>query len=184
MRGRHQIGNIAVAIELAENLRLRGLPIPHSAIVAGIEKATNPGRLELIPQRPALLLDGAHNEAGAQSLRNYLDEFGQRPLTLIFGAMRDKRLEEMAEILFPAADYIVLTEIDNPRAATTEILHTIALRCKPPNAISAVKSSAKALTAAHEKTASNGLICVTGSLYLIGELRSLILESQTLDKKT
>jgi len=184
LRGRHQIGNIAVAIELAENLRLRGLPIPHSAIVAGIEKATNPGRLELIPQRPALLLDGAHNEAGAQSLRNYLDEFGQRPLTLIFGAMRDKRLEEMAEILFPAADYIVLTEIDNPRAATTEILHTIALRCKPPNAISAVKSSAKALTAAHEKTASNGLICVTGSLYLIGELRSLILESQTLDKKT
>jgi dihydrofolate synthase/folylpolyglutamate synthase len=174
LRGRHQVDNVALAIELAEGLRLYGMAIPNAAIVVGVGKATNPGRLELIPQRPAILLDGAHNAAGSQSLRNYLDEFGKRPLTLVFGAMRDKQLETMAEMLFPAADHIVLTQIDNPRAATIERLQPLALRFKPMNAISTATTSGSALTAAREKTSPDGLICVAGSLYLIGELRSLV----------
>jgi dihydrofolate synthase / folylpolyglutamate synthase len=177
LRGRHQVGNVALSIQLAEELRSRGLQIPDSAIVAGIEMATHAGRLELIPGSPALLLDGAHNPAGAESLRAYLDEFGQRPLTVVFGAMRDKRLEQMAEILFPAADSLVLTSIGNPRAATIDLLEPIARRIKSQSAIAIASSSSDALGIAKEKTTPDGLICITGSLYLIGELRPLVLQS-------
>src|SRR6185295_13948424 len=124
LRGRHQIDNAAVAIRLAELLRAEGFTISNSAIIAGLKTAKHPARLELIPNEPAFLIDGAHNPAGAQSLRAYLDEFVRRPLTLVFGAMRDKQLERMGEILFPVADTLILTGIDNPRSASIETLQT------------------------------------------------------------
>src|SRR4029077_13601660 len=114
LRGRHQIENSALAIELAELLQSARFQIPPSAVVKGLQSAEHPGRLELISQMPAILLDGAHNPAGAKSLRDYLDEFGSRPLTLVFGAMRDKQLEQIAKILFPVDDLLVLTPIRNP----------------------------------------------------------------------
>ena len=100
LRGRHQLENAAVAIHLAELLRETGLNIPDAAIVRGLETVQHPGRLELIPHQPPFLIDGAHNPAGAESLRTYLDEFAERPLTLVFGAMRDKQLDLIGEILF------------------------------------------------------------------------------------
>jgi dihydrofolate synthase/folylpolyglutamate synthase len=181
LRGRHQIENVAVSIQLAENLRAEGFAIPQRAIVEGVESARHAGRMELIPDKPNFLLDGAHNPAGAQALRDYLDDFAPGPLTLVFGAMRDKRLEEMAEILFPAADHVVLTAINNPRAASTELLQTIARRFMTEERITLASSSAEALTVAHEKTTSDGLICITGSLYLIGETRPLILKKAGLE---
>ena len=120
LRGAHQIGNASVAIRLAEALN-----ISQTAIIRGLETTHHPGRLELIG---SFLLDGAHNPAGAQALRNYLEESGDRPLTLIFGAMRDKRLDQIAEILFPLPDCLILTPIDNPRSATVETLAPLAHR--------------------------------------------------------
>ena len=169
LRGRHQIDNAAVAIRLAELLRL-----PHSAIVTGIETATHPGRLELIPHKPAFLIDGAHNPAGSQSLRDYLDEFAPRPLTLVFGAMRDKQLDRIGEILFPSADVIVLTTADNPRSATIEMLKPVADRFAR-GTVFTTESSAEALRLAAANTPPDGLICIAGSLYLAGELRTLIM---------
>jgi len=176
LRGRHQISNTALSIQLAEAIRSLGLHIPHSAIVAGVEQSTHAGRLELISGSPESLLDGAHNPAGSESLRAYLEEFGGRPLTLIFGAMRDKRLEQMAEILFPLADNIVVTTINNPRSATSEVLESIARRLQAQEAIALAASSREALDIARERTMPGGLICITGSLYLIGELRPLVLQ--------
>jgi dihydrofolate synthase/folylpolyglutamate synthase len=181
LRGRHQIENVAVSIQLAESLRAEGFAIPHRAIVEGVESARHAGRLEFIADKPNFLLDGAHNPAGARALRAYLDDFAPGPLTLVFGAMRDKRLEEMAEILFPAADHVVLTAIDNPRAASTELLQTIARRFMTEERITLASSSDEALTVAHEKATSDGLICITGSLYLIGETRPLILRKAGLE---
>ena len=181
LRGRHQIENVAVSIQLAENLRDEGFAIPHRAIIEGVESARHAGRLEFIADKPGFLLDGAHNPAGARALRAYLDDFAPGPLTVVFGAMRDKRLEEMAEILFPAADHLVLTAIDNPRAASTELLQTIARRFTTEDRITLATSSAEALNIAHEKTTSVGLICITGSLYLIGETRPLILKKAGLE---
>ena len=174
LRGRHQFDNAAVAMKLAELLRAEGFVISDSAILDGIKTAEHAGRLELIPHKPSFLIDGAHNPAGAQSLRAYLDEFAPRPLTLVFGAMRDKQLEQMGEILFPVADRLVLTTIDNPRSASIDVLQTIAGRfAKGP--VLPAESSAEALRIAVANTPAEGLICIAGSLYLIGELRPLIL---------
>jgi len=174
LRGRHQIENAKVAIHLAELLRAAGFAIPHTAIVIGIETATHAGRLEWIPHQPAFLIDGAHNPAGAQSLRDYLDEFTPRPLTLVFGAMRDKQLEQIGEILFPSADVLVLTPVNNPRSAAIETLQPIADRFARGTVWDS-DTSAAALQIAMAKTPAEGLICIAGSLYLAGELRPLIL---------
>lgn len=169
LRGRHQIDNAAVAIRLAELLR-----VPHRAIVMGLETATHPGRLELIPHKPAFLIDGAHNPAGSQSLRAYLDEFSPRPLTLVFGAMRDKQLDRIGEILFPGADAIVLTTVKNPRSATIEMLQLVTDRFARGTVLKS-ESSAEALRIALANTPPEGWICIAGSLYLAGELRPLIM---------
>jgi dihydrofolate synthase/folylpolyglutamate synthase len=169
LRGRHQLENAGVAIRLAELL-----DIPHAAIVRGLETTQHPARLELIPHQPAFLIDGAHNPAGAESLRAYLDEFAQRPLTLVFGAMRDKQLEQIGEILFPVADVLVLTTVNNPRSATLEMLEPIAMRYAQGKVLKSDGSEA-ALQTALANTPGEGMICVAGSLYLAGELRPQIL---------
>ena len=174
LRGQHQKDNAAVAIGLAELLKADGFAISDAAIVDGLKTAKHAGRLELIPHQPSFLIDGAHNPAGAQSLRNYLDQFATRPLTLVFGAMRDKQLEQMGETLFPVADTLVLTTIDNPRSASLEMLQTIASRFAKGNVL-ASESSAEALRIALANTPREGLICIAGSLYLAGEIRPLIL---------
>jgi dihydrofolate synthase/folylpolyglutamate synthase len=174
LRGHYQLENAAVAIHLAELLRETGFEIPHAAIVGGLETAQHPGRLELIPQQPASLIDGAHNPAGAESLRAYLDEFASRPLTLVFGAMRDKQLEQIGAILFPVADLLVLTRVRNPRSATLEMLEPIAARYARGKVLESDTSEA-ALELALANTSSDGMICVAGSLYLVGEIRPLIL---------
>jgi dihydrofolate synthase / folylpolyglutamate synthase len=176
LRGRHQIDNAAVAICLADLLREEGFAISGSAIVTGLETATHAGRLELIPHRPAFLIDGAHNPAGAHSLRAYLDEFAARPLTLVFGAMRDKQLERIGAILFPSADVLVLTAVNNPRSATTKMLQPVARRFAR-GTILETDSSADALRVALANTPEHGMICIAGSLYLIGELRGRILNT-------
>jgi dihydrofolate synthase/folylpolyglutamate synthase len=174
LRGRHQLDNAAVAIQLAEMLRETGFDIPPAAIVNGLETTQHPGRLELIPYDPAFLIDGAHNPAGAESLRAYLDEFARRPLTLVFGAMRDKQLEQIGEILFPVADLLVITAVDNARSATSEMLEPIAHRFARGEILKS-DESATALRLALDHTSREGMICVAGSLYLIGELRPQIL---------
>lgn len=169
LHGRHQITNASVAIGLAQ-----ALGISDAAIIRGLQATEHPGRLEVIEHRPDILLDGAHNPAGAQALRDYVEEFGRRPLTLIFGAMRDKRLDRIAAVIFPLADCLILTPIDTPRAATTETLAPLAAEFCRGKVITA-ESSAAAIHLAIAQTPADGLICVTGSLYLIGETRPLIL---------
>ena len=99
---------------------------------------------------------------------------------MIFGAMRDKQLDAMADILFPIANQLILTSINNPRTADVEVLQELARRHLAPTEISLAGSSAEALQLALNNTPVNGLICVTGSLYLIGEVRPLILRTTKL----
>lgn len=170
LRGEHQIENASVAIRLTEALRLHGFTVTSDQIGFGLATATHPGRLELIPP---FLLDGAHNPAGARALRKYLDDLRDQPLTIIFGAMRDKRLDQIAEILFPIADCLILTTIQNPRSASAETLAPLAKKFAGGLVLETV-SSAKAVHSALTRNPAGGLICVTGSLYLIGETRPLI----------
>jgi dihydrofolate synthase / folylpolyglutamate synthase len=167
--GRHQVENAGVAIRLAEALNSFGFHISHDAVKRGLETVHHPGRLQLIKTDPMILLDGAHNPSGALALRQYLDEFVKRPVTLVIGAMRDKRLSEIAQLLFPAAERLVLTRPDNPRAAPLEDLQDLAEQITPDKQIFLARTADEAFRAAKEQTAAGGLICITGSLYLIGE---------------
>lgn len=174
LRGRHQIDNALLALALAETLSERGFPISQTAIVRGLETATHPGRLELWDGEPPLLFDGAHNPAAARALRDYLDEFVKSPVTMIFGAMKDKRLQEMANLLFPSASELVLTEIDNPRAASPQDLIRVVPAEFDRKKIRTASSVSEALQKAGEITPDNGLICITGSLHLIGAAQAFL----------
>lgn len=174
LRGRHQITNAAVAIALAEALRERGFAISRRAIVRGLETAEHAGRLELIEARPKILLDGAHNVASARALRAFLDEFVAPPITLVFGAMRDKEIAAMADLLFPVAQSLVLTRPMNPRAATIKSLIAALPQSCDRHCVETAPSASEALKIARASTPDHGLICVTGSLYLVGEVRALI----------
>jgi dihydrofolate synthase/folylpolyglutamate synthase len=182
LRGRHQIENASVAIQLAEVLRAR-FPITRENIVEGLETALHPGRLELFGDNPAFLLDGAHNPSGAQALQEFLQKFGRHPLTIIFGTMRDKRIDQIAEYLFPLADDLILTEIDNPRSASISRLLEVAKKLRRTN-VTATTTSRDALKLAIEKTPAHGMICITGSLYLIGEIRTDVRHSEKRMQKT
>jgi dihydrofolate synthase/folylpolyglutamate synthase len=177
LRGRHQIENAATAIALAEALRERGFAIPREAIIKGVATARHPGRLELWEGRPQILFDGAHNPAAARALRDYLDKFVAEPITMIFGAMRDKALTEMAGVLFPIANPLILTELDNPRAASFEMLKLAVPGDFAEASVHRASAADEALLLAKALTPANGLICVTGSLYLVGAVQKALKES-------
>ncbi|HEV3468174.1 MAG TPA: cyanophycin synthetase [Pyrinomonadaceae bacterium] len=175
LRGRHQLTNAAAAVALAEALIEEGFPVTRAAVVEGLERAEHPGRLELDERAaPPVLLDGAHNPAGARALRDYLDEFVRAPVTMVFGAMRDKALAEIGAVLFPAAANLILTEPRSPRAAAVgELLRAVP---SPPSSstITLAPSVPDALALARAQAAGGGLVCVTGSLYLVGEIKALL----------
>ena len=168
LRGRHQIVNALTAVYLAETLREQGLKITRAAILEGLATARHAGRLDLREGAPPTLYDGAHNEQGAQALRDYLQEFAQQPITLVFGTMRDKKMDKIAPLLFPLAEKIVLTQPDQPRSATPKAL-AAAVPENLRDRVSLIPTVAEAMRQARDLTPSDGLILVTGSLYLVGE---------------
>ncbi|MGI8654264.1 MAG: bifunctional folylpolyglutamate synthase/dihydrofolate synthase [Pyrinomonadaceae bacterium] len=174
LRGRHQAINASVAIRLAEALREKGLPISAQNIRAGIEEAFYAGRLEWREGSPAILFDGAHNAAGAHALREYLDEFVKAPVTLLFGAMRNKDLREVSSTLFPAAQRVILTHIENPRAANLEMLMDAVPSDFDRSKLAFAASAAEAWNEAKRSTPNHGIVCVSGSLYLIGEMQKIL----------
>jgi dihydrofolate synthase/folylpolyglutamate synthase len=176
LRGRHQLENAAAAVAAAEVLIERGLlPPGREAVMAGLKQAEHPGRLEWFGgTKPPVLLDGAHNAAGAAALRAYLDEFVRVPVTLVFGAMRDKPLAELGSLLFPAAAHLVLTEPQNPRAAPVGDLVRAVPSPPPSSTITLAPEARDALALAGIHTPPGGVVCVSGSLYLVGEVRALL----------
>lgn len=174
LRGRHQLENAAAAIEAAEALSEAGFHIPEAALVGGLRDVIWPGRLELIDDRPRMLLDGAHNPSGAHRLRQYLDEFHKGHITLIFGAMKDKDIEGMASELFGAASTIVLTRVRDARAATGARMGKAALSAM--RNVVFTEDVSQALSWARSITPPDGLICAAGSLHLIGEIKKLLEE--------
>ena len=169
--GGHQGRNAAVAAAAALVLGKAWRPIPAAAIERGVARARWAGRLEPVGRRPLVLLDGAHNEAGAAALRAYLDGSAPRPLVLVFTMMRDKAIGRVAGLLFPVADRIVVTTIAYPRdAAPAEILRRArAHRDK----IAIEPSLRKAVALARAAAGPTGAVVVTGSLFLVGEFKRL-----------
>jgi len=167
--GRHQLRNIALAIAAAEQLNQAGVAVTPAQIERGIRETNWPGRFQVIPsvgERPDIVLDVAHNPAGAWALRSALSErFPDRRITLLFAVLRDKAVGEISEILFPIADQIVITSVDNPRAASPE---EIANASRMTTDTILEPNLATALARAINMTAKDGLLVISGSIYLVG----------------
>jgi dihydrofolate synthase / folylpolyglutamate synthase len=166
--GRHQLRNVALAIAAAEELSHQGFPITAASIAAGVRATHWPARFHVIPGSPEYVLDVAHNPAGAWALRSTLSAaYEGRSLTFIFGAMRDKAIGEMSEILFPLADQVILTRVENPRAASPEEIRAASVRTSTDMEDAADVESA--LKRARDLAGPSGVIVITGSIYLVGE---------------
>jgi dihydrofolate synthase/folylpolyglutamate synthase len=172
LRGRYQAENAAAAIETAELLGEEGFRISRQSIIKGLREVSWPGRLELIDDRPYILLDGAHNPGGARTLRAYLDEFWRGPITLIFGVMSDKDIDGIASELFGAARTIVLTRVRDPRSADNARMGKPALGAS--RNVIFTETVKQAISWARSITPSEGLICVAGSLHLVGEVKRFL----------
>jgi len=169
--GRHQLRNIALAIAAAEELHNQGFgQITAATIERGIRDTRWPGRFQVVPASdggPEIVLDVAHNPAGAWALRSTLSAaYEDRPVTMVFGVMRDKAVGEVAEILFPIAEQVVLTQANSPRSATTEAIRQAA---RVQVHIREAPDTASAIAEARRIAGPNGLVVVTGSIYIVGE---------------
>ncbi len=170
--GRHQLRNIALAIAAAEELSKLGFSaITAETIERGIRETRWPGRLQVVTRGdwPEIVLDVAHNPAGAWALRSALSErYEDRPLVFVFGAMRDKAISEMTEILFPLAERVIATRPENPRSASPEEIQQAGARTGTE--IESVAEIPAALERARQVAVPGTVIVVTGSIYLVGEV--------------
>jgi dihydrofolate synthase/folylpolyglutamate synthase len=171
LSGRHQLRNLALAITAAEQLNHCGFRILPAHVEQGVRDTHWPGRFEVWPAEgnaPETVLDVAHNPAGAWALRSALSTYyNNRPLTFIFGAMRDKAIGEIATILFPLAERVIATQADNPRAAAP---HEIADLARPTGTeVMEAPSVAAAVERAQALAGDKGVIVITGSIYIVGE---------------
>ena len=169
LRGAHQTGNARVAMRVLETLERIGVAIPASAIVDGLATVTWPGRLEhrMLADGREIVLDAAHNPAGAAALASYLHSLGGPKPTLVFGAMRDKDLNGMLTVLLPAFGRMIVTRPSNPRAADPEELVARVRAIAPALPVEIVPVPAAALAAA---TTTPSLIVVAGSIFLLGDV--------------
>jgi dihydrofolate synthase/folylpolyglutamate synthase len=174
--GRHQLRNVALAIAAGEELGRQGFPVTAASIERGIRETRWPGRFQTLPatrQAPEYVFDVAHNPAGAWALRSTLSAaYAERPLIFIFGAMRDKAIGEMAEILFPLAEPVIATQAANPRSASAQEIRDAASRTS--SQIEEAADVEAAITTARSLARPDTVVVITGSIYIVGEAMRLL----------
>jgi len=176
LKGPHQRENVACTLGALGVLRGRGFAIGDEAVRKGLADVRWEGRLEIVAQSPTVLLDGAHNAAGAAALKRALGEFGYRRLILVLGILADKDWRGMIRRLAPLAHQVILTRPLEERALAPETMATEALRwCAN---VAAVKNPREAVRKALEMAGREDLVCVAGSLYLVGAVRPLFISSK------
>jgi dihydrofolate synthase/folylpolyglutamate synthase len=175
--GEHQRENAAVAIAACEELvQEKVVQITVEHVQRGLEAVSWPGRLEIVHESPKIVLDGAHNGESAERLVNALREsFKFRRLILVLGILRDKDARAMLRWLAPAANTIIATRSDNPRALEPSELARLAR--KHGSNVETRVDVTEALTRACDLAGQDDLICVTGSLTVVGEARAVLIPS-------
>ncbi len=177
LRGQHQIANAAVAFCLMSELASLGMRLDPLSMRAGLVDARWPGRLERVTWRGAeVLLDAAHNPAGARALADYLRETGWTDVTLVLGVMRDKNAAAMLSAVLPCCAVLVCTTPPSPRALTAEALAALASSLcagwpAAPDRIVAIADPAEAM--AHACQGAKRVVAA-GSIFLIGPLRGIL----------
>ena len=173
LAGAHQRSNAAVAMRVLELLDHQGIALPATAIASGLAQPEWPGRLDVrrLADGRELLLDAAHNPAGALSLASYLRAEGGAPRPLVFAAMRDKDVEGMFAALLPAVGRLIITRASNARSADPESLAAVARAIAPALPIAIEPSLDAALDDAWR---SSPRIVVAGSIFLLGDVIFLL----------
>jgi len=170
--GRHQADNATTAITATEALKIRGVNISEKAIRVGLEKAKWTGRLEIIQNNPTLILDGAHNPSGIKIVRQALKEiFSYQRLILVLASFADKDYKKMIQIIAPEADLIIATKTMSPRAAPPQVIAKEAAQYIEQNKIIVIENIPQAINCALSNSKKDDLICITGSLYTVGEAK-------------
>ncbi len=171
LAGAHQHENAQVAAAVLRTLRSRGFAVDEAAIAGALATVRWPGRLERFRRGDCeVLLDAAHNPAGARALAAYLSETGWTGATLLFGAMADKDARGMLEVLLPLASKAIFTTPPTPRAAPAADLAVLA-SALTRNPVEAVDDPGAALDRA---CSGSGRVVAAGSMFLIGPLRGIL----------
>lgn len=174
LEGRHQLDNAACALALLGAAAPQGIAVTAESVREGLREVSWAGRLEVVEHRPTVLLDGAHNPAAARVLADYLASSAlshpSRRVVLVLGMMRDKDHRGFVESLRGLVDEVVLTEADLPRSATAQELRAALVDLFPfPHVASSISD---AMTQARQLAGPDDLVCVTGSLMLVGECKA------------
>ena len=173
MVGRHQAENLKTALATLEILRKSGaVKLDREALYEGLKRARQPGRFEVISEDPLVIIDGAHNEAGAQALQETMAQhFAGKKILLVAGILADKEIDSIVKFLTKITDHIIVTEPDNPRKLAAEKL---AEHMADFGAVAEVVSDVEAVVhRAKELADGYDVILFAGSLYLIGDVRRL-----------
>lgn len=176
LRGGHQIDNAACSLALIEAACSEGIAVCEEAVREGLSKVRWEGRLEIVERQPTVVLDGAHNPAAAEALASYLRGFrfshpGSR-VVLVMGMMRDKDYRRFAEPLREVVDDVVFTQAHLPRSATAHELQAKLRELWPHAHASSLVNDA--LEKAKRLTCETDLICVAGSLMLVGDVKAML----------
>lgn len=170
LAGRFQLQNALNALACVRILQARNYKVSEANVVEGISAAWWPGRIEQLQKNPDVYLDGAHNPGAARELATFLEEnFRGRRIYLLFGAMRDKAVDEVTGLLFPLAYEVIFTEAKTPRAISAAQLEEIAGHHAQRSVV--IPEAEKALDVVLSKARTEDAIFITGSLYLVGQLR-------------
>ncbi len=168
--GRFQLQNALNAVAAARRLGERGFRISDEHMAQGIADTVWPGRIEKLQSRPDVYLDGAHNPSAARELAAFWEEnFAGRKIYLLYGALRDKAVDEVAGVLFPRASEVIFTEPRTSRAISAPQLAEIAAHHAAQSSV--IADAEQALDYALSRAAPGDAIFITGSLYLVGQLR-------------
>jgi dihydrofolate synthase/folylpolyglutamate synthase len=169
LRGAHQGANALVAVRVLETLHARGVAVPAEAVVAGLAAVEWPGRLDLrvLPDGREILLDAAHNPAGAAALASYLEQWDKERRPLVFAAMGDKDIDGMLRALAPSVNAVIVTRPSSPRSAHPDALAARARVVAPDVPVTIAATPAAALAAAW---AMSPRIVAAGSIFLLGEV--------------
>jgi dihydrofolate synthase/folylpolyglutamate synthase len=176
--GEFQVSNAALALAAIEILRYQSFTIGKKHIIIGLRKVDWPARLETVNREPLVILDGAHNPDAMQNLKKAIvNDFKFKRLILVLGIMEDKNIKKMLQEIVQVAHMVVLCRPPMDRAASTESLASILNALKIEN-IKTVDDVRKATRLALSQAHRNDLICITGSLFTVGEVRGLFAKKQ------
>ncbi len=171
LKGFHQVINATTALGAMEILEELGYSVSTDAMTEGLSEADWPGRLEMIHSSPKVVLDGAHNPAGALVLKEALEQtFQYQHLILLIGILKDKDFESMLHLLAPLADHIILTRPNHDRSASPSSLKRVL--GKDGKSAEVIEDLKEAIEKGLSITGEKDLLCITGSLYTVGEARA------------